>query len=764
MATASFCAPATGAFAGTGTDASPDVAQVTYRGYTVDVPESWPIVRLEEEAGTCVRFDEHVVYLGHPSAQQNCPAHLVEEKQDALLVEPVEGAGVQDPAAVIRSQAGSDITDEQLTNGNQQAQVSVAEAGLMITATYAGDPSVVGGVLRSARIGDDARPGTLPQEKAARALATASVGDDYNGKGFDTCTAPSSGAMSDWSASPYHAVGVYIAGNRRACAQPNLTASWVQRQEAAGWHLMPIHVGEQAATMSATESKSQGRAAAEDTVDAAKALGIPAGSVLYSDIEHYASSSYRGRVLNYLSGWSQQLHKEGFRSGAYVAADGGAPDLASVYGNTAYDRLDVVWTANWNGAANVSDASMALPSSAWQGAHRAHQYAGNVTETYGDTKIQIDRNYVDVAGASAPEAPEVPKAEPTQRVHADFNGDGRDDVAAVYGYDDHTVSVFTFLAKSDGGFEAPVKSWTSQPNYWTFKSVKMTAGDYNGDGRAELAAMYDYADGSVAMFTWPTNTDGTFKAPQKSWTTEPGNWYPKHVQLASGDYDGNGRDDIAAFYGYSDGRAALFTFKGQTDGGFAAPAKSWNVPEAYWWGDNVKFTSGDFNGDGRTDAAAIYGYDDGTVSAFTWIANTNGGFATPTKSWTRPPGNWTFESIKLTSGDYNGNGRDDLAAMYDYADGSAAMFTWLTDADGTFQSPQKSWTTEPGNWYPEHVQLASGDYDGNGRDDIAAFYGYSDARAALFTFKPNTSGEFAAPVKSWNVPADHWWGEHVKLG
>ncbi|EFL03293.1 peptidase S8 and S53 [Streptomyces sp. SPB78] len=381
---------------------------------------------------------------------------------------------------------------------------------------------------------------------------------------------------------------------------------------------------------------------------------------------------------------------------------------------------------------------------------------------YGTFKPMRYKNIVD--DSTPVPTPEVPKAEPTQRVHADFNGDGRDDVAAVYGYDDHTVSVFTFLAKSDGGFEAPVKSWTSQPNYWTFKSVKMTAGDYNGDGRAELAAMYDYADGSVAMFTWPTNTDGTFKAPQKSWTTEPGNWYPEHVQLASGDYDGNGRDDIAAFYGYSDGRAALFTFKGQTDGGFAAPAKSWNVPEAYWWGDNVKFTSGDFNGDGRTDAAAIYGYDDGTVSAFTWIANTNGGFATPTKSWTRPPGNWTFESIKLTSGDYNGNGRDDLAAMYDYADGSAAMFTWLTDADGTFQSPQKSWTTEPGNWYPEHVQLASGDYDGNGRDDIAAFYGYSDARAALFTFKPNTSGEFAAPVKSWNVPADHWWGEHVKLG
>ncbi|MFJ4212383.1 hypothetical protein ACIP27_06615, partial [Streptomyces hydrogenans] len=32
-------------------------------------------------------------------------------------------------------------------------------------------------------------------------------------------------------------------------------------------------------------------------------------------------------------------------------------------------------------------------------------------------------------------------------------------------------------------------------------SIKPVAGDFDGDGRADLAAMYDYADGSVALFT-----------------------------------------------------------------------------------------------------------------------------------------------------------------------------------------------------------------------------------------------------------------------
>ncbi|MGW1012904.1 VCBS repeat-containing protein, partial [Streptomyces termitum] len=45
-----------------------------------------------------------------------------------------------------------------------------------------------------------------------------------------------------------------------------------------------------------------------------------------------------------------------------------------------------------------------------------------------------------------PEA-EAPKEDTSSRVNADFNGDGRDDVAALYGYGDGSVALFTFLAR-----------------------------------------------------------------------------------------------------------------------------------------------------------------------------------------------------------------------------------------------------------------------------------------------------------------------------
>ena len=61
----------------------------------------------------------------------------------------------------------------------------------------------------------------------------------FVGQGFDACSAPSSRTMSAWSSSPYRALGIYIGGVNSACSQPNLTASWVAAQVAAGWHFIP---------------------------------------------------------------------------------------------------------------------------------------------------------------------------------------------------------------------------------------------------------------------------------------------------------------------------------------------------------------------------------------------------------------------------------------------------------------------------------------------------------------------------------------------
>jgi hypothetical protein len=217
--------------------------------------------------------------------------------------------------------------------------------------------------------------------------------------------------MQAWAASsPYRAVGIYIGGVNAACppgsdANPNLTASWVGQQLAAGWHLIPAYVGLQpprscgCPRMSSNPSRasSQGAAAAKDAVADMLGLGLPAGSPVYLDMEHYhRTSTNTGAVLAFVSGWTSQLHASGYISGVYGTAASVIADLASRWG-TGYPEPDDVWFAEWNGQPNAS--SSYIPASDWSGQQRLHQYSGARHESHGRAALNVDDDYV--GGATA---------------------------------------------------------------------------------------------------------------------------------------------------------------------------------------------------------------------------------------------------------------------------------------------------------------------------------------------------------------------------
>jgi hypothetical protein len=217
--------------------------------------------------------------------------------------------------------------------------------------------------------------------------------------------------MDTWRAeSPFGAIGIYIGGEARACAQPQLTADWVRRQTAAGWHLMPLWVGPQPWHSSSTglstdpsEANDQGRVAAEGAVEAALGLGLPPGTVLYNDLESYTDrATWDAPVVAYLTAWTDRLHELGFGSAAYVAVGSGVKALGDHYAQAPRSMPDVLWAANWNGAATVGDTDMGLPrrTHRWAGQRRAHQFRGDHNATYGGVTINIDRSWVDVNPAA----------------------------------------------------------------------------------------------------------------------------------------------------------------------------------------------------------------------------------------------------------------------------------------------------------------------------------------------------------------------------
>ena len=259
-----------------------------------------------------------------------------------------------------------------------------------------------------------------PRRRGARRAAQASArratpapspaAEAFTGLGFDACAAPSSRTMAAWAASPYRAIGVYIGGVNRACSQPNLTASWVGEQVAAGWHLIPTYVGLQAPTSACSScaklSSSQGDRAGRpkrpsDAVDEAQRVGDRARQPdllrhggLHADLERHRGDAHLPRA------WTDQLHALGYVSGVYSCGASGIADL----GRADRQRLRRCPTTSGSPTGTAQqNTARPVPARrrAWAAHQRIHQYRGGHNETYGGMTINIDNNYVDGATVGA---------------------------------------------------------------------------------------------------------------------------------------------------------------------------------------------------------------------------------------------------------------------------------------------------------------------------------------------------------------------------
>jgi hypothetical protein len=427
------------ALAGSARAAAPSPTKLVHFGrWSARVPRSWPVFHLGGNSRVCVRFNRHAVYLGRPSATQECPAHAA-GRTEAILVSPAAGATGADALGATGS--GTGIT------GGGVAQEKRSAGQVVVTATWRHDAAAVRAALGVRSVAAAARayarshrfPARRPllRADAMRAhVATATTpgaatpGEAYSGLGFDACSAPSATTMSHWLASPFRAAGVYIGGPEMACSQPNLNAAWVSTVTAAGWHLIPIYVGLQAPTngcgcgaISGAHATAQGTAAAQNAVQEAQVLGLGAGNPIYDDMENYTrTASASATVLAYLQGWTTELHALGYLSGVYSSELSGVEDLVAQQG-TGYVEPDELWIANWNGSATTTDPQ--VPATEWANNQRLHQYRGGHTDDYGGSSVSIDSDAVDAATAAPGSATLITTtaSAPSMTAHA-IHGDG----------------------------------------------------------------------------------------------------------------------------------------------------------------------------------------------------------------------------------------------------------------------------------------------------------------------------------------------------
>jgi hypothetical protein len=134
---------------------------VSYEGYEITVPASWPVVRLDNEPARCVRYDMNAVYLGSPGPDQLCPPGLVGRTATVSIaaVPQFQRAAVIAEPALPGMTGGEQVSQVPALNAAvmldqsaHQLRVAMRTAGqVLITATYGSDPAQVTRVLATLR-------------------------------------------------------------------------------------------------------------------------------------------------------------------------------------------------------------------------------------------------------------------------------------------------------------------------------------------------------------------------------------------------------------------------------------------------------------------------------------------------------------------------------------------------------------------------------------------------------------------------------------
>ena len=219
---------------------------------------------------------------------------------------------------------------------------------------------------------------------------------------------------------------------------------------------------------------------------------------------------------------------------------------------------------------------------------------------------------------------------------------------------------------------------------------QLSSGDFNGDGRDDILWRND--NGTVE--NWLGKSDGSFVDNGANTSIN----VSAHWQVAGfGDFNGDGRDDIL----WRQDNGTITDWLGQTNGGFVGNADDASVNvSAAWQVQGV----GDFNGDGRDDI--LWRHDNGTITD--WLGQADGGFVgNKGNVLTNVSATWQVQGV----GDFNGDGRDDVLWRND----DGIVTNWLGTAKGGFVSNKANVLNDVSDGW--HIQ-GVGDFNGDGRDDI----------------------------------------------
>ncbi len=289
----------------------------------------------------------------------------------------------------------------------------------------------------------------------------------------------------------------------------------------------------------------------------------------------------------------------------------------------------------------------------------------------------------------------------------DFSGDG--------------VSDYAIVRNTGGGPSGGITWWMSNTVTsavtnagWGIATDFFVPGDYDGDGKADVAIWRPGAAGMAGFWIVPSSTGVSYFVEFGQTGDDP---------TVVGDYDGDGKTDVAVYRaGASAGAASSWFYKSSINGSIVGTI----------WGQNGDFPApGDYDGDGKNDFA-IQRNGGGGFAIF-WFKMATGAISntylgTPTDV--------------IVPGDYDGDGKTDIATVR--GSGGSILWNIKKSSDGSYLAA---------NWGASATDfVCQGDYDGDGKTDYGVWRPSATAGASAFFVLRNVGGTL---TRAWGQNGDY---------
>lgn len=285
-------------------------------------------------------------------------------------------------------------------------------------------------------------------------------------------------------------------------------------------------------------------------------------------------------------------------------------------------------------------------------------------------------------------------------VAVDLNGDKKTDIAVLYNDGNFTVRMLVWLSTGTSFTYMGNNGWWRHTMFDWNRAQSVLAGVWDGTPKTGLLIPYQLDSFQLKFLYLIVTPSGLLYAGDGgAYDSGPGQIDSSRARFLAGHFTRtDGVDQVAMIYQYPNFQIKVHIFdpspRGvQPIGGFSG---MWTSPEGFYDLAKAKWATADVDGDGKTDILSLYAYPDGSSRVHLMSAASRFALRDVTGIASFQPAMLSWTATGLVAGDWNKDGKADAATIAAFGDGTTHIGALNNTGTAALVFQPDTWITPPG--------------------------------------------------------------------